>query len=77
MNNLPAHGALVHKRSSRPSPSHFLPPFLGLGELHDRTRVSVPLPQVTRHDHGVHLLHPPSMISTMEIKGAKHLSAMC
>lgn len=51
--NILGQGTPSHSFVSRPIPVQFFPPNCGLGELHRRIRVMLPIPQVTEQaDHG-------------------------
>jgi len=40
---------LLQDRSSLSSPEHLLPPYAGLGSLHERVRACLPPPQLREH----------------------------
>ena len=59
--NLPGQGLLLQGLVSSPRPTQSCPPWAGLGLVHVRARVCIPLPQDRVHPlQGFHPLHWPS-----------------
>ena len=64
MTELPGHGTFaLQTLSSLESPSHFLPPYLGAGELHFRFLEHFPCLHVLLQ--ALHSLHSPQFPSTV------------
>ena len=57
---------MLHVCSSRPLPTHMLPPYAGAGLVHGFVLDLLPPPQLTEHpDQPAHPAHLPSTVNTI------------